>query len=498
MSKTKADRNSSSGARRERPNILLITTDQQRGDCLGIEGHPVLQTLNLDGVGRHGAHFRRAYAECPSCIPSRRSLMTGTAPAANGMVGFKYSEWDPEHTLPGSLRDAGYETKLVGKLHLQPPGKRFGFDNMLLTDGLGGNSDYTAWLREQGEAGPDMLWDHGVMGEYWAARPDTLPETKKHAYWVASKAVEFLTRQRDRTCPFFLNVSFFDPHTPFIPPKGHWDRYIDKPTPPPPVGDWAPKFDGPQKGMGPFAPHACIDEQALHDCRAAYYATIHFIDDQIGRILNHVYCLRDGYFEPDNTLILFTSDHGEMLGDHNMFSKTFPYEGSARVPFLAWAPESLGCRRQVVCDTPVGLQDVMPTLLDAAGIAIPDTCTGMSVLPIMRGETGRVRDVLHGEHSGHAERGHATQYLVGDRFKYVWYTLSGREQLFDLQEDPQELHDLAPQPEAEPELLAWRGRMIEFLRGRPEGFTDGERLIPGRPHDHLLPGYDPTKLYPFL
>ena len=486
----------------ERPNILLIVTDQHRGDCLGIEGHPVLQTPTLDSLARNGTRFRRAYAECPSCIPARRSLMTGTAPAANGMVGFEYSDWDPEYTLAGELAKSGYETRLVGKLHLQPRRKRFGFDHMSLADGIGGETDYTAWLREQGETAPDLGGDHGVWGEYWAARPDTLPERRKHAYWCATEAVRYLTQQRDPTCPFFLNVSFFDPHTPFIPPRVHWDRYFHREMPRPAIGDWAPRFDHPEKGLGPYAPYARIDEQDLHDCRAAYYATIHFVDDQIGRILRTIssYDYALGKIVPRDTFILFISDHGEMLGDHHMFSKNLPYEGAARIPFLARAPARWGWPSEIECFSPVGLQDVMPTLLEAADLPIPETVTGKSLLPVMRGEASSLREIIHGEHAPHADPNNGSQFLVTGQMKYIWFTQTGGEQLFDLQKDPDELHDLAlaAGDDADALLAPWRDRMISFLEGRPEGFTDGNRLIPGRPHHNLLPGYKSGSMYPFL
>ena len=131
-----------------RPNVLLITTDQQRGDCLGLDpdGPNCLQTPNLDWIGRTGTHFRRGYAECPSCIPARRSLMTGTAPAANGGVGFKGAQWNPPHTLAGELSAVGYQTEMIGKLHLHPPRKRYGFDHLQLADATrGGNNDYVDW-----------------------------------------------------------------------------------------------------------------------------------------------------------------------------------------------------------------------------------------------------------------------------------------------------------------------------------------------------------------
>jgi hypothetical protein len=109
-----------------------------------------------------------------------------------------------------------------------------------------------------------------------------------------------------------------------------------------------------------------------------------------------------------------------------------------------------------------------------------------------------VRDILHGEHSGHADPDHATQFLVSDEHKYIWYTHSGREQLFDLENDPDELKDLALTEDAENRLQPWRDKMIEFLNGRPEGFTDGKNLLPGRPHDHVFPDYQPDSIYPFL
>ena len=132
-----------------RPNILLIVTDQQRGDCLGLAGHPVLRTPNMDYIGGAGTNFRRGYSEVPSCIPARHVLMSGQAPDVSGMVGFYYrseaSPWQPAATLPGELRRAGYETRLIGKLHLQPQRRRWGFDAMELADGVGGRTT-TTWI----------------------------------------------------------------------------------------------------------------------------------------------------------------------------------------------------------------------------------------------------------------------------------------------------------------------------------------------------------------
>ena len=477
-----------------RPNILLITTDQQRGDCLGLDpdGPNCLQTPNLDWIGRTGTHFRRGYAECPSCIPARRSLMTGTAPAANGGVGFKGAQWNPPHTLAGELSAAGYQTEMIGKLHLNPPRKRYGFDHLQLADATrGANNDYVDWLQQyhrRNDVDPGMA--HGVSANGWVGRPHHLPEEQMHTFWCIDRALNFL-HKRDPTVPFFLNISFIDPHPPLTPPAHYYQRYIQRDLPPPVVGDWAREFKGPQKGLNPNAWEICLDDYDMQCARAAYYGMINFIDDQIGRLIQ----VMGGM---NNCLVIFTSDHGEMLGDHNLYRKTWPYEASARVPFLMRAPANWGYPQESICQSPVGLQDIMPTILDAAGVEIPSTCTGKSLLPIMRGDTDRVRDCLHGEHSGCYEYNHGNHYVTDGHHKYIWYSQTGREHLFNLQDDPHETHDLANLSEAETLLTPWRNRLIEFLRDRPEGFTDGTHLITGQTHDALIPNYQVDATYPYL
>lgn len=467
------------------PNIILITTDQQRGDCLGIEDHPVLQTPNLDWLARSGTRFRRAYSECPSCIPARRVLMSGQAPAVNGMVGFRGGvEWTPPHTLAGELTRAGYQSEMVGKLHLYPQRKRYGFEHMLRSDAPHSpENDYTDWLRHGGA----VLFEevgraHGVSSNGWVGRPNYLPEHQTHAFWCMTQALDFL-RKRDPSSPFFLNISFFDPHPPLTPPRFYYDRYNAQDLPRPVVGDWATPFAGPEKGLDINASVLCIDEAAMHSARAGYYGLINHVDDQIGRLIT--YLQESRLF--DTTFILFTSDHGEMLGDHNLFRKTFAYEASARVPFFALAPRHMDFPADIVTNAPVGLQDVMPTFLDLAGVPQPDTVTGRSVLPLMRREAPRWREILHGEHAGYYSYDQGVHFLTDGHAKYIWYSQTGQEHLFNLDEDPSERHDLALHDDAEAAIAPWRSRLIAQLVGRPEGFTDGERLIVGRPHEAIVP-----------
>jgi arylsulfatase A-like enzyme len=474
----------------QRPNIILILTDQQRGDCLGIEGHPVLQTPNLDFLARSGTHFRRGYSECPSCIPARRVIMSGQAPAANGMVGMRGGvEWNPQHTLAGELSRAGYQSEMVGKLHLFPNRKRYGFDHMLLADATHMQStrhtnenDYLDWLMQGGAVPLEAGVAHGVSANGWVGRPNYLPVDKTHTFWCVTQAMEFVEK-RDPSAPFFLNVSFIDPHPPLTPPQWYYERYIIRDLPMPVVGDWAPAFEKPERGIDINASILCLEEEPMRCARAAYYGMINHIDDQVGRLIN--FLMRKKLLE--NTFILFTSDHGEMLGDHNMFRKTFAYEASARVPFFARGGAALDLPKEIVTSAPVGLQDIMPTLLDVAGIPIPETVTGRSLLPLMRGEETGWREYLHGEHAGQYRYEDGMHFLTDGHNKYIWYSQTGREQLFNLDNDPNELHDLALHKLADGVLAPWRTQLAKQLADRPEGFSDGRQLFVGKPHNHLVP-----------
>jgi arylsulfatase A-like enzyme len=188
-----------------------------------------------------------------------------------------------------------------------------------------------------------------------------------------------------------------------------------------------------------------------------------------------------------DTFILFTSDHGEMLGDHHLFRKTFAYEASARVPFLVHAPKWMECRSGVRVRNAVGLQDVCPTLLDAAGAKIPSAVCGRSVLPFMRGQTPQWREFLHGEHASCYAKEDAMHYLTDGEEKYIWFSQTGEEQLFNLREDRNETRNLIANPANSARADVWRRRMITQLKDRPEGFSDGKRLVAGKAHANLIP-----------
>jgi len=458
-----------------RPNILLIMTDQQRGDCLGIDGHPVLLTPTLDRIAGQGVRFTRAYTTCPSCIAARRSLLSGQFPATHGMVGYRDGvEWDAPPTLPQVLKEHGYQTWLVGRnMHQYPPRKRYGYEHMVINGREEG--DYEEWLGRVEPEGSGGYYGTGVMHNDWTARPWHMPEAFHQTNWTVNEALEFL-RKRDPSCPFFLTISFLAPHPPLVPPAPYMERYLRTELPEPVIGDWAepPENDG--LGMGQSASRVHLQGDALRSARAAYYGLINHIDDQLNRLLNPVTGVTD-----DNTLIVFTSDHGEMLGDHYVWRKSVPYESSARIPLLIRPPARMGLAPGAVVEQAVCLEDIMPTILSLAGIAPPETVEGVDLSPLMRGEPAGTRPYLHIEHAPL----HHT--LTDGREKYIWFVADGGEQYFRLTEDPHELRDLAGKPQHAERVAYWRRLLVSELAGRPEGFSDGRALIPGVEYAPVVP-----------
>ncbi len=469
------------------PNILLIMTDQQRGDCLGVDGHPVLQTPRLDALAASGTRFRRAYSACPLCMPARRTLMTGMTAAHHGLVGNVNDISLDYPTLPGVLRDAGYQTHLVGKLHLFPLREPYGFGSTDWSDGpyRSGGGDYLEFLDQQcpGVSRPEKNPEAPMNS--WLAAPWHLDDDLHFTNWATDRALAFLDG-RDRSKPFFLKVSYFHPHTPCTPPAPYFDHYMQQDLGEPTIGDWARISDKPILDLPPRSKRLAISAERMKRIRAGYFGCIEHLDDQIGRVLDRVK-------ELDNLIVVFVSDHGEMLGDHQYFQKGQACEGSARIPFLMTFPDTMGIERGQVRDEPVELMDVMPTLLDAAACAIPDTVDGQSLLPLLCGKLTEWRQYLHGE-CAHDNGGAVYEpdlcmhYITDGQRKYVWRPDNGRELFFDIQSDPTESNDLSNDAVHADELSFWRQRLVEQLADRPEGFSDGRLLIAqGRTPLSLLP-----------
>jgi len=250
--------------------------------------------------------------------------------------------------------------------------------------------------------------------------------------------------------------------------------YIDRKLPPIPVGDWADVHDVPVAHPDQTAWRGRLTDDQNQRMRAGYMGVITHIDYDLGR-LEQFLGRTLGKDLRRKTLWIFTSDHGDMMSDHHLHRKSYAYEGSARIPFVLRYPEGwelpAGTFEQVV-----GLQDVMPTVLDAAGIDAPPALTGRSVLDAVRGEGWR--EFLHGEHSPCYDPANAVQYLTDGKEKYLYFPVTGAEQLFDLTaDDRRELHDLARDPKHADRVTAWRQRLIEKLAPRGDGFSDGRKLL---------------------
>ncbi len=464
----------------QRPNVLLIIADQHRGDAVGIDPHcptnedgePIVHSPNLNHLPANGGAFTRAYTPIPSCVPARRCLWTGQTPATNGCPNWTTETWDFPHTLPGVLSDDGYQTWLVGKSHSQPLRNHFGFQGMDLH--AAGDGDYARWLAKQRNDDADEI-SHGVGRNSWDARPNHLPEAEHPTNWTTNRALEFLQTQ-DPTRPFFLTVSFHRPHQPFDALPAYWDLYAERELPEPVVGDWVPDMYGDAIPRYPRTNAWCADlpGDVCRRARMGYYGNITHIDHQLNRIFGQL--SSDGQLE--NTLIIYTADHGEMLGDHNLWRKTYAYEGSARVPFLVKAPEGMDTARGSLYDQPVGLEDVMPTVLDATDTERPDTVEGRSVLELMRGGPTAWRQYYHGEHGPIYDDQNACQWIVTSALKYIWNPITGEELLFDLASDPCEECDLSGEPEYHDPLMMGRERLTDELEGRAEGFVENGALQP--------------------
>ncbi len=451
----------------ERPNIILFTTDQQRGDHLSIAGHPVVETPNVDSFVENGAYFPNAYTEISSTTGARRCLLGGQAGHACGLIGYSGEEWHEPNTLAAVLAAAGYHCLNVGWRNLHPRRKLYGFHSVIVHDLRKGEDDYWDWLdRELGPFAHERM--HGSDANGWLGRPWAYEERFHPTNWTVDVTIEQIVK-RDPTKPFFMWCSHLRPHSPYDPPRFFWDMYRRRELPPVPVGDWAAEYDKPNPGLGRTAWHGTLTPAQLQRMRAGYMGCITHIDYQLGYLMERL----QGEVGR-NTLFVFTSDHGDMMGDHHLLRKCHAYEGSARIPFLIKYPHGLDAPTGIF-PHPVGLQDIMPTILDVAGIDIPASVTGRSVLEAARGKPWR--EFFHGEHSPCYSPRIANQFLTDGKEKYIWFPCTGREQFFDLATDRRELRDLAAHPDWAERVALWRRRLVRLLGERGDGFSDGERLL---------------------
>jgi arylsulfatase A-like enzyme len=261
-----------------------------------------------------------------------------------------------------------------------------------------------------------------------------------------------------------------------FPPKRYFDSILNRDLPKPARGDWV-EWDklSPQGNLN-ARNRVRLEGEPLRRAQAAYYGLIEHIDAEILALVIAFKSRSEKAGRP--CVIVIISDHGEMLGDHGYFRKCEPYEGSTNVPFIIAGSKDLGLQPGIRSHHLAALEDIMPTLLALAGVKTPPAVDGISLLPALRDAKQPTRDILHLEHAPTYTKEQAFHSLTDGHFKYIWRPSNGKEQLFNLDTDPREERDLSKLPI----MKEWRHRLIQRLAGRPEGFTDGKTLIPGRPY----------------
>lgn len=416
-----------------RPNIVLITADQWPGSLHGLNGRADIDTPTLNQIAGNGVYFPNAHSECPICIPARRSLMTGTAPRQHGDRVFQPALRRPDLPLLAEVfRQNGYQTGAVGKLHVYPARDRIGFEEVVSYEEgrpqLGGPDDWDIWLADRGQAGLGQA--HGMSNNSYEFRPWHLDEAAHPTVWQARQMCRMVQR-RDPTRPAFWHLSFNFPHPPIVPLASYLAAYGDRDMQARVTGDWNEDLPHALARIRQSWPD--LSDLRLQEMRRAFHAQCTLIDHQIRLVIG---TLREALML-DDTIIAFTSDHGDMLGDHGLYAKRVMLAGSVGVPLILMGVA--GCEKLPpgnIDPRLAGLQDIMPTLLDLAGIERPSSCEGQSLV------SDAPRETLYCE----ALEGALAMRMVTDgRWKLIWYPAGNRLQLFDHDTDPQETRNLAGQ-----------------------------------------------------
>ena len=455
-----------------RPNILWYCTDQQRFDTIAALGNPYIHTPNLDRFVSQSAAFTQAYCQSPICTPSRASFLTGMYPSAVGVNGNGFQTFPrhyQERLISKVLHDAGYDCGLIGKLHLASAFLRReervddGYDYFQYShDHKGGNergNEYVEWIKAQGVDHNTVLQPRGIastddyrnshadptFGGFSEPTPenDNAPPHLHQTHWCTEKAIEFIKRNREPDKPWFLSVNPFDPHPPFDAPYEYYRRYEPESLPGAHFVDGDLEHQRRLEAAGiDFQNRARHPDEFQHKrMQASYYAMIELLDDEFGRLVDFL----DSSGLRDDTIIIFMSDHGEMLGDHGLALKGCRfYEGLARVPLMISWP---GRIQPQVTDDLIELVDIAPTLYELLGMDLPLYLQGRSAAALLRegASDSPHRDFARAEYyaaANLADETHATM-LRDRRWKLVVYHQKGICELYDLDADPWEHKDLS-------------------------------------------------------
>ena len=416
------------GQAEERPHVLFLLTDDQRPDTIHALGNPLIKTPNLDRLVRVGTTFTRATCAYPLCFPSRSEILTGCTGFRNGVFLSNRDANLELPTWPGVMRDSGYETWWVGKWHLAGRPSTRGY-----SESLGLFASGRRPLEPQFDSrGREVTGYRGWM--FQSDDRQLQPErgvglTPDISRVFADEAIRFLKRPHEK--PFFLHVNFTAPHDPLLDPPGWEQAYDWQSLPLPP--NFLPEhpfdhgnFNGRDEQLLPWPRR----EEDIQKDLATYYAVISHLDAQVGRILGTL----DEQGLAEKTLVIFSSDHGLALGSHGLMGKQNMYEHSINVPLIFRGPGvPVGVSRAAQCY----LRDLFPTVCELTGIEVPESVTGRSLVPALLGQMDELRPFIVGYFQNYQ------RMIRTDRWKLIRYPEIDRTQLFDLQTDPFERHDLS-------------------------------------------------------
>jgi len=429
----------------KQPNILFIMADQLAAPALPGYGHPQVKTPHLDSLAEDGVLFESAYCNSPLCAPSRASMMTGQLPSRIG--AFDNAAAFPAHTptFAHYLRHMGYQTTLAGKMHFVGPDQLHGFEERLTTDIYPADFGWTPnWEQPEHR----FSWYHNMLSIVQAGvcTSSNQLDFDEEVAFQATRKIYNLARSPDPR-PFCLVASFTHPHDPFAITQQYWNRYnhdeIDLPAVPPiPVAQLDPHSQR--------LHHVCAlnqytqTEERIRNARHAYYGMISYIDDKVGQLLHAL----DATGLRENTIVVFTADHGEMLGERGLWYKMSFFEWSARIPLIIHAPIHFSPRR---VSQHVSLVDLLPTLVAFAAAengqepAPVSPLDGRSLLPLLHGTAPDQPTTVAGEMLGEGAIAPCFMLRQG-AYKYI-YSDADPEQLYNLATDPHELENLANEPE---------------------------------------------------
>lgn len=456
-----------------RPNILILYTDQQRWDTLGANGNREILTPNLDALAASGASFSHHFVQNPVCMPSRISMLSGRYPSSLGITHMGVPVPQDAMTLPRILKTYGYQTANIGKLHFLPHANRdhrmphpdYGFDHLEISDEPGVYEDaYRAWARQRAPEQMDSIsagippetrtWyramkisddvvhrgDPEGRYDFDSGIPFAADDGLTHSAFVAEQTIEYI-RQAGNS-PYLCIAGFYSPHAPWMTPQKYLDLYD-------PAGLSVPDFASEIDRQRPLAPDQQFSDAHLRRAKQGYYAMISEVDDYVGQILDAL----DATGQRDNTIVVFTSDHGEWLGSHLKFGKGYPADDAvSRVPLIVSAPE--GTPGQQI-DGIVEAVDIVPTLLELAGIQAPPTLQGASLADVVRAGAAVDKQVAMTEGDG-------WKCLRSRDYRYLIHS-DGSECLWHIESDPGETVDVASDPTHSAALAECRRQLLERL-----------------------------------